>query len=292
MHIHKLYEEVTAAIIRDLEAGVAPWTKPWRDGNFGNSLMPINAATNRNYSGINIPILWFAKEQRGFKTHRWMTYRQALPLDAHVRKGEEGTTVVFTKKHTFRDKETDEEKRIGFLRTFTVFNVEQIDGLPDQFADPGKKVEQVDLLQDDPIQRFIDATKAEIISGDQPMYIPLLDLVAMPPVSAFKSREHHHATTLHELSHWTGSKKRLDRDLSGRFGTQSHAAEELVAELSAAFLCAHLGIEGRLRHSEYIANWLTLLKSDSRAIFTAASKASAAADYLRSYSETVQEEAA
>jgi len=100
------------------------------------------------------------------------------------------------------------------------------------------------------------------------------------------------ATELHELIHWSGSKKRLDRDLSGRFGTQSYAAEELVAELGAAFLCAHLGIEGKLRHAEYIANWLELLKKDSRAIFTAASRASAAADYLRSFSETVQEEAA
>lgn len=291
MHVHKLYEEVTASIIRDLEGGVAPWTKPWKNGNapLAGDIMPVNAATNRHYSGINIPILWHAREVRGFKSNRWMTYRQALPLDAHVKKGETGTTVVFTKKHVFRDRETEEEKRIGFLRTFTVFNVEQIEGLVIETHKTPEAQQSPETAAD----LFIAATKADIrIGGDRAMYVPSLDFVALPPVEAFTGREHYHATALHELSHWTGAKKRLDRDLSGRFGTQSYAAEELVAELSAAFLCAHLGIEGKLRHAEYIANWLELLKKDSRAIFTAASRASAAADYLRSFSETVQEEAA
>lgn len=288
MHVHKLYEAVTASIIRDLEAGVAPWTKPWKDGNPDGSILPTNAATGRSYNGINIPILWHAKEQRGFKTHRWLTYRQALPLDAHVRKGEQGTTVVFTKKHTFRDKETDEEKRIGFLRTFTVFNVDQIDGLPEP------AIPEIDDKRghDDRVSPFIGATGAQIsIGGDRACYIPSLDYITLPPPSAFQGIEHYHATALHELTHWSGAKKRLDRDLSGRFGSQSYAAEELVAELGAAFLCAHLGIEGKLRHAEYIGNWIKLLMDDQRAIFTASSKASQAADYLRGFSE-VQEEAA
>jgi antirestriction protein ArdC len=288
VRVANLYDQVTATIIKQLEEGAPPWVRPWKDGNPGSSIMPINAATNRNYSGINIPILWHAKEQRGFKTHRWMTYRQALPLDAHVKKGEEGTTVVFTKKHVFKDKETEEEKRIGFLRTFTVFNVEQIEGL----SEPQPTPEIVDVA-DGKVNQFIDTTQADIrIGGDKAFFIPAFDYIALPPVTAFKSQEHYQATALHELTHWSGSKKRLDRDLTGRFGTQSYAAEELVAELGAAFLCAHLGIPGELRHADYIANWLKLLKSDNRAIFTAASKASAAADYLRSFSETVQEEAA
>jgi antirestriction protein ArdC len=170
--------------------------------------------------------------------------------------------------------------------------VEQIEGL--RLSEPASTLpEQVDLLENDPVQRFIEATRADIrIGGNKAFYIPAFDYIALPPVTAFKTKEHYQATGLHELSHWTGSKKRLDRDLAGRFGTQSYAAEELIAELSAAFLCAHLGIEGQVRHADYIANWLTLLKSDNRAIFTAASKAGAAADYLRSFSEELKGDAA
>ena len=285
-----LYQAVTNSIIADLEKGVASWVKPWKDGNPGG-IMPANAATGRAYSGVNIPILWHAKESRGFPTHQWMTYRQALPLDAHVRKGESGTTVVFTKKLTFKDKETEEEKRVNMLRTFTVFNVAQIDGLKDQDTD--QLVDANKMVGTDAAMFFIDATKADIkIGGDRACYVPSKDFIALPPEQAFKGREHYLATALHELTHWTGHKARLDRQLGNRFGTQSYAAEELVAELGAAFLCAHLGIKGELRHADYIASWLALLKSDNRAIFTASSKASQAADYLRAFSETVQEEAA
>ena len=289
MKVSDLYQTVTNGIIADLEKGVATWTKPWKDGNSG-AIMPVNAATGRQYSGINIPMLWHAKEVRGYKQPLWMTYRQALLQDAHVRKGEIGTTVVFTKR--IMVKREDEDKQIGMLRTFVVFNVEQIEGLPETPIEPATIGGDTERKDDEAIT-FIARTQADIrIGGDRACYVPSRDFVAMPPEPAFKSREHFLATGLHELSHWSGHKTRLDRDLSGRFGTQAYAAEELIAELSAAFLCAHLGIEGQLRHAEYIASWLELLKSDNRAIFTAASKASAAADYLRSFSEKVEEEAA
>jgi antirestriction protein ArdC len=290
MKTSELYQAVTNTIIRQLEEGSPPWIRPWKLGNPG-AIMPVNAATGRQYSGINIPILWHAKEARGYKEPRWMTYKQALPLDAHVRKGETGTTVVFTKKLTVRDNKGDDtERRISMLRAYTVFNVEQIDGLPEKTL---VLADGLILPNTDTTMQFIDATKADIrIGGDMAMYVPSHDFVALPPEQAFKSREHYLATALHELSHWSGHKTRLDRDLTGRFKTRSYAAEELVAELSAAFLCAHLGIQGALRHAEYIASWLELLKEDDRAIFTAASKASAAADYLRSFSETEQQEAA
>lgn len=292
MKVSDLYQAVTNTIIADLEKGVATWTKPWKDGNPG-AIMPVNAATGRQYSGINIPMLWHAKEVRGFKQPLWMTYRQALPLDAHVRKGETGTIVVFTKRIRVKN-DADEERQIGLLKTFVVFNVEQIEGLPTNPSEVSSEL--VDAAPDQKqseVDRFVAQTQADIrIGGDRACYVPSHDFIAMPPEPAFKSREHFLATELHELSHWSGHKKRLDRDLKNRFGTKQYAAEELVAELSAAFLCAHLGIKGELKHAEYIASWIDLLKEDPRAIFTAASKASAAADYLRGFSESVQEEAA
>lgn len=286
MKIADLYQSVTNAIVADLEKGVASWVKPWKTGNAGG-IMPVNAATKHTYNGVNIPILWHAQITRGFPTAQWMTYRQALPLDAHVRKGEQGTTVVFTKKLTLKEKDSEEEKRISMLRTYTVFNVAQIDGLPDHFSDVQEMVE----TPQDAAMFFIDATKADIrIGGDRACYVPSKDFIALPPEQAFSGREHYLATALHELGHWTGAKHRLDRDMEGRFGTRTYAAEELVAELTAAFLCAHLGIQGELRHSEYIGNWVELLKEDNRAIFTASSKASQAADYLRAFSEPEEAE--
>jgi antirestriction protein ArdC len=122
------------------------------------------------------------------------------------------------------------------------------------------------------------------------MYVPSLDTIVMPPAEAFRTVEHFYATELHELGHWTAHEKRLNRDLKNRFGSKAYAAEELVAELTAAFLCAHLGIQGELRHAGYIADWISLLKEDDRALFTAASKASQAAEFLRAFSEEISAE--
>src|SRR5206468_285758 len=136
---------------------------------------------------------------------------------------------------------------LHMLRTYTVFNVAQIDGLPTEAP-----TEQSTSPQDGAMH-FIDATKADIrIGGDRACYVPSKDFITLPPEPAFTGREQYLATALHELGHWSGAKHRLDRDLSGRFGTRAYAAEELVAELNAAFLCAHLGIKGELRHAEYI----------------------------------------
>jgi antirestriction protein ArdC len=286
MKLHELYAQVTSAIIKDLEGGVATWVKPWKSGA-KTGIMPYNAVTGRQYRGINIPILWHARQTRGYPTAGWLTYRQALPLDAHVRKGEVGTTVVFTRQLTINEsKEDDEARCISMLRAYTVFNEAQIEGLP--------KTSQVELIEytDEDALAFINATQARINhGGNRAYYMPAMDLVWLPSPNDFESYEHYLATALHELAHWSGAKHRLDRQLSNRFGTQAYAAEELVAELSAAFLCAHLNIEGKLRHAEYIANWLELLREDPRAIFTAASKASQAADFLRSFSEVAEEAA-
>jgi antirestriction protein ArdC len=245
--------------------------------------MPHNAVTKRDYNGINIPILWHAQQEGGYPTSGWLTYKQAKEAGAQVRGGEKSTTVVFTKQLTLKD-DDDVEKKIGMLRTFSVFNKAQIDGLPE---DP-TPLPLLEEERDRVALRFIQATKADIRhGGDRACYVPSKDFITLPHMTDFSSYEHYLATCFHELCHWSGHPSRLNRDLKHRFDTKSYAAEELIAELGAAFLCAHLEVKGRLKHSEYIANWLQLLKDDERAVFTAASQASKAADYLRGFSEEI-----
>jgi antirestriction protein ArdC len=278
MRIANLYEQVTAKIVAELEAGAVPWTKPWRSSHSG-SVMPQNFVTRRPYSGINIPILWGAAIGAGYERHHWLTFKQAKALGAHVRKGERGTIVVFTRTLSVGDE--DDRQTVSMLRTYSVFNVAQIDGLADQELEPEPL--------DDGIARvksFVAATQADVrIGGSEAAYVPSRDYIKMPPLMAFQNASSFFATLLHECGHWAGHEKRLNRDLSHRFGTRAYAAEELIAELTSAFLCAHLGIEGELRHAGYIADWIALLSDDPRAIFTAASQASRAADYLRRFSE-------
>jgi antirestriction protein ArdC len=284
LKLANLYAQVTSTIVAELESGAIPWTKPWRNTTPVGSVMPHNAATNRPYSGINIPILWGAALTSGYDRHLWMTYKQAFAAGAQVRGGEHGTIVVFTKKLKVGDDE--EERRVSMLRTYTVFNVAQIDGLL-----PKEPVILTEVERIHGVEAFVKATDAIVkTGGNQPMYVPSLDYIVMPPAGAFRTVEHFYAVELHELGHWAGAEKRLNRDLKNRFGTKAYAAEELVAELTAAFLCAHLGIQGELRHAGYIADWIRLLKEDDRAVFTAASKASQAAEFLRAFSEDTSAE--
>jgi antirestriction protein ArdC len=286
MQMASLYDSVTRDIIKDLEQGVPIWVQPWKTKKRTSlGLLPANLATGRTYSGINIPVLWQAAKGAGYVDHAWMTFQQALALDAHVRKGEKGTHIVFTKKLSLKGENDDEAGRqISMLRGYTVFNVSQIDGLPPKLATP----EDVPPPTDDDVDRFVAATKADIRhGGSRACFVPSLDIVQLPARSAFVNTESYYATKLHELGHWSGHESRLNRDLKNRFGTKAYAAEELIAEMTSAFLCAHLGINGELRHASYIDNWIALLKEDNRAIFTAASKASQAADFLRSFNGEV-----
>jgi antirestriction protein ArdC len=282
----QLYQIVTDRIIAELEQGAAPWLLPWRKSKAnGRSVLPHNPITGHRYRGINIPILWAKQSDRGYESNQWATFKQVTTKGAHVKKGEKSTEIVFTKKLRIKDEGTGDEKQISMLRSYRVFNLEQIDGLT---------IEDVAELPDDKERRhqaecFITATGAKILhSGNEAAFIPAFDLIEMPPFGAFKTPEGYYATTLHELGHYSGHATRLDRNLTGRFGTRAYAAEELVAELTSAFLCAHLGIKGELRHAGYIKNWLELLKHDNRAIFTSAAKAQQAADFLRSFSESVE----
>ena len=226
----RMYESVTRAIIEEMERGAVPWVRPWKTNRCSKTnVMPANAVTGRSYSGINIPILWASAGANGYPTHTWLTFKQALEHRAFVRKGERGTHVVFTK--TLKADEDDEKPgRRSMLREYVVFNVAQIDGLslPEEVSPP----EPERLAA---VEAFVGKTKADIrYGGDKACFVPSRDYVAMQPASSFTSIESFYATELHELGHWSGHKTRLDRDLSGRFGTRAYAAEELVAEFTAA----------------------------------------------------------
>jgi antirestriction protein ArdC len=207
-----------------------------------------------------------------------------LELGGNVRKGQHGTRVYFVKQLQVADKNGEEgdTRIVPMLREYTVFNVDQCEGLPDRLLAPAPiKVRNADE-RDATIDEFLAASGANIREGHgEAYYRPGEDFISLPAFTAFKSAACFYGVAFHELGHWTGHRSRLDRDLRTRFGEKAYAAEELVAELCAAFLYAEFSIDGDLRHAGYIQSWIGLLKADSRAFFTAASKAQAAADYLR-----------
>jgi antirestriction protein ArdC len=276
-----LYSEVTARIIAELGRGAAPWIKPWSATPGRN--VPQNAVTNRPYSGCNVILLWLAREH-GWASPRFLTYKQALEVGGNVRRGEHGTKVYFVKQLQVKDDDSDEAEArlVPMMREYTVFNVDQCDGLSDTIrAGKPMRVRNLDA-RDDLADEFLRATGADIREGyGEAYYAPSRDFITMPAFAAFKGADHFYNVAFHELTHWTGHKSRLDRDLKNRFGSRSYAAEELIAELGAAFLSAEFGFDGDVRNAGYIATWIELLKADKRAFFTACSKASQAADYLR-----------
>jgi len=293
-----VYEKITAQIIAELEKGVRPWHKPWDAGHVAGPISRPLRGNGKPYSGINVVMLWATAMQRGFCAPIWMTYRQAAELGAHVRKGEKGTLVVYASKisRTEADENGDEiEREIPFLKGYSVFNVEQIEGLPAHFTatHPPRLNEEQRIEK---AEAFFAATGADIrYGGNSAYYVPSQDFVQMPPFESFRDATAFCATLGHEQVHWTSHPKRLNRDFGGkRFGDQAYAMEECVAEIGAAFLCADLGLVPQIRedHAPYVAGWLDCLKQDKRAIFTAASHAQRAVDFLHSLQESQEEEAA
>ncbi|MER8652237.1 zincin-like metallopeptidase domain-containing protein [Mesorhizobium sp. M0586] len=284
-----LYDDITNKIIAELEAGRFPWVQPWgTTAGQAPLVMPANATTGRAYSGINVLILWGAVVEHGFPVQSWLTFRQALSLGGHVRKGEHGTTVVYAdrfipddEKH--RARETGEAAQaIPFLKRFTVFNVAQCENLPDDLAAAPPAPERG--LIEPTVEALIKATGIDFrIGGNSAYYVPAHDYVQVPPPQAYFETIDWHRTALHELGHATGHPSRIGRDLGGAFGTKRYAFEELVAEMNAAFCCASLGIVPTVRHADYLASWLDVLREDNRAIVRAASQASRAADWLLAF---------
>lgn len=281
-----LYARVTQQIIDDLERGVRPWTQPWSAGHLAGRVSRPLRHNLQHYSGVNVLLLWAEAMARGFSAPIWMTFRQALELGGHVRKGEHGATVVYANRivRTEADDQGEEvERSIPFLKAYTVFNVDQVDGLPLLFH----ATEAPRLEPDQRIARaeaFFAATGAIVRhGGDQAWYSMVEDLVQMPPFQGFVDPESYYATLAHECAHWTRHPSRLDRDFGRkRFGDDGYAREELVAELASAFLCADLGLEltPREDHTAYIDHWLEVLAHDKRFIFSAAAHAQRAAEFL------------
>ena len=291
-----LYQEITDEMIAQLEAGTVPWVQPWDSSKASETAsatfdgMPQNGATGRTYSGINVLILWVRAIKGGFGQQRWMTFQQAKELGGHVRKGERSVRVVHAGTYTPKEEreaaraEGRDEQARRYLKSHRVFNVSQIEGLPDEVVNgphpPAPTFEGVDTT----VRRIIERGRVCFaVGGPRAFYQPGTDMVAVPPLEAFGDPAEWHSTTLHELTHWTGHPSRLARDLSGRPGREDYACEELVAEIGAAFTAAAIGTLPRLRHADYLACWLKVLKDDKHAIVRAASAASKASDFLMGF---------
>jgi antirestriction protein ArdC len=285
-----VYAVVTARIVEQLEAGVRPWHQPWQAGHPAGSISRPLRSNGVPYRGINVLVLWLTGFEHGYSSPLWLTFQQAKELDASVKKGEHGTKVVYanTFEKKTRDESTGDEntERIPFLKAYTVFNAEQIEGLPGHFYAPEvqPKTEAKRLAQ---AEAFFANTEADTRhGGSKAFYNPSGDFIQLPDFDRFESRESYYAVQAHEMIHWTKHAKRIDRNFeTKRFGDAGYAIEELVAELGSAFLAADLGLTPEVMpdHASYIASWLKILKDDDKAIFTAAAHAEKAAAYLHAF---------
>jgi antirestriction protein ArdC len=280
------YAEITAQIIAALEAGTPPWRRPWDVGKTGGPMMPHNATTGAHYRGINTIMLGMSPLAFTSGDPRWATYKQAAERGWQVRKGSRGTPGFFYKKIEVDDRtgsSDDGRKVVPVLRSFTLFNGSQIDGIPPYIA-PG--VEEAPWREPEAAATIARNSKAVIrVGGDRAFYSPSTDHIQMPPTCAFRSPAAYASVLLHEMSHWSGAKERLDRDLTGKFGSHDYSREELRAELSQVMICAVLGIDDCdfTNGAAYIAEWLSKLRDDKREVFRAASDAQRIADYLLAF---------
>tara|TARA_R110000868_G_scaffold408138_4_gene690478 strand:- start:13188 stop:14108 length:921 start_codon:yes stop_codon:yes gene_type:complete len=294
-----VYQTVTDQIVAAIEAGAGEWQMPWHRAGEGLN-RPVNIDTGNAYRGINIVALWAAGQVRGYSSGTWGTYRQWQKAGAQVRKGEKASTVVFYKEFDVEEPDPDtgelETGKRLFARASSVFNADQVDGFEVTLPEPKDPVQA--LAEAD---SFVTGTGADVRHGGARAFYRLSeDFIQMPDKERFvgsetsTATEAYYGTLLHELVHWTGIERRCDRRFGKRFGDDAYAVEELVAELGAAFLCADLGItpEPRPDHAAYIEHWVKVMKADNRAIFTAASKAAQATDFLAGLQQSEVTEAA
>lgn len=276
MKADEVMSSVVAELITTIEAGAGEWVMPWTGVH---ARLPYNHTTTIGYRGGNVVALWMTQMARAYPTAAWATYKQWASIDCQVRKGERGVHLVKWSQIERVD-QSGELRSMMIPNAFVVFNAAQVDGLP---ADPPPAPRVLEHYE------FTDMafrTGAKVVPG-RPAYSPALDVVMMPPPDAFNSDDDWLSTWAHELAHWTGHPSRLNRTFGKRFGDETYAAEELVAELSSAFTCAEYGIVPGVRsdHASYLANWIAMLKADASILWTVASKAQAATDHLFSYRE-------
>jgi antirestriction protein ArdC len=275
-----LHAAITAKIVARLDAGVIPWRKPWR--SYGSGNMPRNAITSRSYSGANVVLLWIDAEAKGYTTPKWLTCKQATEAGGQVRKGEKGSQITFLGRLVKEDEKTGRERAIPFLKAYTVFNVDQCDGL-DHVRDDAPKIINPGS-RDELADEFMRSTGASIRHRESRAYYASKgDYVNLPMFEAFKGAEEYYSTAFHELMHWTGAEHRLNRTFGKRFGDATYSAEELVAELGSAFLCAEFGFDNSTldNSAAYIDHWRRFLTEHEKAFVEAASKASRAVEFMR-----------
>lgn len=272
-----IYQDVTNRIIEALENGCAPWVKPWTSENKeGSSAIPFNAISGANYNGVNTLLLWGAQMAAGFSSNTWMTFKQAKDLGGNVMKGEKSQSIIYYQMLKRKD-EDGKEVMIPILKSYSVFNLEQTEGITKKVKSPiAPDVEYTDALT------LAEGIGASVLhGGDRAFFSPSQDFIKMPPQKAFDDLNQWDSTLLHELTHWTGHSSRIDRLKGKKFGDQDYAFEELIAEIGSALLGGNLNIpHEKLQHAEYVQSWLTVLKSDKKAIFSAAKQAQKACDYI------------
>ena len=281
-----LYARITGKIITDLEQGNLTWRKPWHSEHLAGQVMRPLRWNDIPYQGVNTLLLWGTAAEQGYSSPYWMTYKQATDLKAQVRKGEKSTQIVYADKFTVEDKNAQGEtvtSQIPFLRPYAVFNADQIEGLSEGFYKKPEPTLTNGLTRNQELETYFSQTKADIHIGREASYSIMTDRVQMPPFESFTSTEGYYAVLAHEITHWTRHPSRLNRDLGRKtYGDAGYASEELVAELGACFLAADLGFEPmpEAQHAAYIQSWLHVLQNDKRFIFSAASHAQKAVEYL------------
>lgn len=296
-----IYQEITNRIIKDLEEGTPVWEKPWENGFTG---FPKNEFSKCFYSGINTIILWTRQGDIGADSSQWVTFRQAQNLGGQIKKGEKASRIIFYKKITVPEHEEEkgekqekqkggnpkqekkkeegnsQEKEISIIKPHPVFNLSQTKGLEHLVKAPDEKEQTFkDEKEAEELLKKVQA-KIKLANFSKAFYTPSEDKISMPRKSQFKTKEGFYSTLFHELSHWTGHPSRLNREINNKFGTKAYAFEELVAEISASFLCCHFGFRYSTQHSAYVKSWVKLLKEDKKAIFKASSLAQKATQFI------------
>lgn len=283
-----IYTRITNKILSDLEKGELTWRKPWNSEHLADNVQRPLRWNNIPYTGINTVMLWATADEKGYSLPHWMTFQQALELKANVRKGEKGTQVIYAEKMLKEAGDKEGETKIvqvPFLKTYSVFNVNQIEGLPQHFYEVPEQRPVNTPQRIDALENFFAQTKADIRQGYKAAYYSINDYVDMPPIESFQTAEDYYAILAHEITHWTKHPTRLNREFGRKqWGDEGYAKEELVAELGACFLAADLGFEPmpEEKHAAYIQSWLTALQDDKKLIIFAASHAQKATEYLHS----------
>ena len=280
-----VYQKITDKIVAGLERGVGKFQFPWHQTG-ARGFSPVNVLSKKPYRGVNVLVLWVEAEQRNFSSGIWGTYRQWQQLNAQVKKGEKGTSIMFW---SFIESGIDDEaedgegtkksRRRAVAKEYWVFNADQVEGYTPA---PGPMLSEAERVEN--AEAFFRSVGADLrAGGDVAGYHIEGDYIVMPSFAQFRSASAYYSVLGHEHVHWTGAKSRIDRALKGRFASQAYAGEELIAELGAAFLGADLGLETEPKpeHAAYISTWLEVLRKDKRAIFTAAGQAQKAIDWLQ-----------